>query len=109
MSIIQQAIAHFSNKAVHKVEVPEWGTTLYVKNLNLDDRSKISSRADGNTTDYMVYAVIFGAMDEKGEPVFTIEDKPMLRTRCDPAVVTRIANAVLDVKSKSEEEREKNS
>lgn len=108
MSLIEIAKAHFSSKAVRSLEVPEWETTVYAKPLTLDDRARMAARADGNGTDYLVYAVIFGVTDEKGEPVFTLEDKHALRKQCDPEVVSRVANFVLEAKTKNEAEREKN-
>lgn len=108
MSLIEQAKAHFSTKEVRKLEVPEWGATLYCKPLTLDDRAKIAARADGNATDYLIYAVIFGATNEQGEQVFGIDDKLALRRQVDPEVVSRVANFILSSETKTEEGREKN-
>lgn len=107
MSILDSAVEHFSSKKIRAIEVPEWGVKLFAKNLTLDDKSKMLSRSSGNSADYMVYAVIFGALNEKGDPVFTLEDKAALKTKVDPEVLSRVANFILDG-SKNEEEREKN-
>lgn len=108
MSVIEQAKAHFSTKEVRKTKVPEWDTTIYCKPLTLDDRAKIAARAEGNATDYLVYAVIFGSTNEQGEMIFGIDDKLALRKQCDPQVVSRVANFILSSETKTEEEREKN-
>ena len=108
MSLIDVAISHFSNKQVREIYVPEWDVTLYSKNLSLDDKTKWYTRANGDSADYLVYAVIFGITDEKGDAVFDIGDKVKLRRNTDPEVVSRIANFVLDVSAPTEEEREKN-
>lgn len=108
MSLIDFAVEHFSSKEVRKIEVPEWDTVLYSKNLTLDDRAKWLSRANGDSTDYMVYAVIFGLTDDKGEPVFDIGDKGKLRRNVDPDIVAKLANFVLQVAGPEEEDREKN-
>lgn len=108
MSIIDKAVQHFSSKVRREVHVPEWDVTLYSKNLTLDDRAKWLARADGDTTDYLVYAVIFGLTDESGEPVFDIGDKVKLRRHVDPEIVSKLASFVLDVSAPTEEEREKN-
>lgn len=107
MSLIDKAVSHFSSKTQREIDVPEWGVTLRAKNLTLDDRSKWMTRADGDTTDYMVYAVIFGLTDQKGEPVFDVGDKVKLRRNVDPDIVSKLASFVLNL-TDSQEELEKN-
>ena len=106
--LIDSAISHFSNREIRKLEIPEWETTIYAKNLTLDDKARWLARANSDGTDYMIYAVIFGAMDEKGDPVFDLEDKVKLRRQVDPDIVARLANFVLNIEQE-EKEREKNS
>lgn len=107
--LIDSAIAHFSNKEVRKIEIPEWDTTLFAKNLTLDDKARMLKRAADDNSDYMVYALIFGLTDDQGEPVFSLEDKVALKRKVDPDVVTRLAAFVLASESQTEEDREKNS
>ena len=73
--LIDTAVSHFNTKAIRKLYVEEWDVTVYTKNLSLDDKSKWMSRADGDTTDYLVYSIIYGTTDEKGESLFDIGDK----------------------------------
>jgi hypothetical protein len=108
MSLIDKAVQHFSSKGLRKIEIPEWEAELYAKNLTLEDRAKWLTRADGDTTDYMVYAIIFGLIDKDGNQVFDVGDKIKLRRNVDPDIVTRLANFVLLVSGESEEDREKN-
>lgn len=108
MKLIESAVQHFSNKAIRSIHIPEWDVTLYAKNMTLDDKAKMYARSNGNGTDYLIYAVIFGLQDKDGEPPFTLEDKVALKTKVDPEVVSRLANFVLQTEAKSEEEREKN-
>jgi hypothetical protein len=108
MSLIDKAVQHFSSKGLRKIEIPEWDAELYAKNLTLEDRAKWLTRADGDTTDYMVYAIIFGLIDKDGNQVFDVGDKIKLRRNVDPDIVTRLANFVLLVSGESEEDREKN-
>ena len=108
-SLIDAAVAHFSNQEVRSMEVPEWGVKIFAKNLSLSDKAKWLARSKDDTTDYMVYAVIYGAVDEKGEPLFDVGDKPKLRNSVDPEVLSTVANFVLKLAADSEEEREKNS
>lgn len=94
--LIDSAVAHFSGKEVRSLRVDEWDTTLYSKNLSLEDKAKWFARADGDNTDYLVYALIFGVTDENGESVFDIGDKVKLRRHVDPEVLSKVANFVLD-------------
>ena len=105
--LIDNAVSHFSSKAVRKLRVDEWDATLYSKSLSLEDKAKWLKRADGDTTDYLVYAVIFGVTDESGEPVFDVGDKLKLRQKVDPEVLSKVANFVLQYED-DEEGREKN-
>ena len=104
--LIDSAVAHFSGKEVRSIRVDEWDCTLYSKNLSLEDKARWFARADGDNTDYLVYALIFGVTDEKGEAVFDLADKVKLRKSVDPEVLSRVANFVLQIEE--EEEREKN-
>jgi hypothetical protein len=104
--LIDTAISHFSNREIRSLEIPEWETTIYSKNLTLDDKARWLARANNDGTDYMIYAVILGATDENGDQVFGLEDKVKLRKQVDPDIVAKIANFVLQVET--EEDREKN-
>ncbi len=104
--LIESAVSHFSNKEVRSIRVEEWDCTLYSKNLSLEDKARWYTRADGDNTDYLVYALIFGVTDKDGEAVFDIGDKVKLRKSVDPEVLSRVANFVLQIED--EEEREKN-
>jgi len=106
--LIDEAVAHFSNREVRSIEVPEWNVKLYAKKLTLDDKSRWAKRAEGDATDYIVYACIFGLQDDKGEQVFGLEDKVKLKKSVDPEIVTRLGNFALALDAESEEEREKN-
>jgi hypothetical protein len=95
--LIDNAIAHFSSKEIRSLRVDEWDCTLYSKNLSLEDKAKWFARADGDNSDYLVYALIYGVTDENGEPVFDVGDKVRLKKKVDPEVLSRVANFVLDI------------
>jgi hypothetical protein len=108
MKLIESAISHFSNKQIRSLLVSEWETTVFAKNLTLEDKAKIYARSNGNSTDYLIYGLIFGLTDEKGDSVFTLEDKVALKTKVDPEIVSRLSNFVFNTEGKTEEDREKN-
>jgi hypothetical protein len=103
--LIDKAVAHFSSKAIRELDVPEWGSKLFAKNMSLDDKAKWYARADGDASDYLLYAIIFGVTDEKGDPIFNIGDKHKLRNKVDPEIISRIANWVVAHDDDSEEIR----
>ena len=73
--LIENALAHFNSKDLRKIEVPEWEVSLFAKNLTLDDKAKMLRRADSDNTDYLIYAVIFGLVDENGDPARLLDCK----------------------------------
>jgi hypothetical protein len=108
MKLIEKAVSHFSTKSVREIYVDEWETKLFAKPLSLEERSRLFGKGDGNNIEYMVNACIHGLLDDKGEKVFDIGDKPKLMKAVDPEIVTRLALFVLNTEADSEEEREKN-
>lgn len=108
MKLIEKAISHFSSKERRELHVPEWDATVYSKNLTLEDKSAWLKRANGDTWEYMLYAVIYGLVDEKDEPVFDLGDKPKLKKSVDPEIVGKLAGFVLETAGETDEDREKN-
>lgn len=108
MKLIEKAIAHFSAKERRELYITEWETKVYSKNLTLEDKSSWLKRADSDTWEYMVYAVIFGLVDENDEPVFDLGDKPKLKKSVDPEIVGKLASFVLETAGENDEDREKN-
>lgn len=106
MSVLDKAISHFSKKEVRSIEVPEWECTVYARNLTLEDKAKWITRSDGDNVMYLVYALIFGAMDKDGESIFDIGDKVKLMRNVDPEVLARVSGFILA--SQEAEELEKN-
>jgi hypothetical protein len=107
--LIDIAVSHFNSREVRQMQIPEWdNVTVYAKNLSLEDKHKWLKRAKGETDEYLLYAVIFGLVDENGEQVFDLGDKFKLKTNVDPELLSKIANFVLEVSAPTEEEREKN-
>ena len=108
MSVIEKAIQHFSAKERREIYIPEWDVTLYSRNLTLENKGLWLKRADGDSTEYMLYAVIDGLENEDGSNAFDVGNKKELQTGVDPDVVTRLATFVLETSGPTEEDREKN-
>lgn len=107
--LIDLAVEHFSSLGVREVVIPEWGDTrVFMKNFSLEDKAKLSSRAQEDTWDYLCYTVIFGLVDGEGNPVFDIGDKIKLKRFSSSGVIERLATAILAHQAESEEDRTKN-
>lgn len=110
--IIEMARAHFRADDRRRIEVPEWGApgaplVLFAPPVTLLDKQVLHGRyKDGGIQAMYVHALILKAQREDGAPAFTLEDKPQLMRSVEPAVVERIAEAILA--SRSVEDAEKN-
>jgi len=108
MSLIDVAVEHFNSKPIRSLEVKEWGVTVYAKNATLNDKSSWLKRAENDSTKYMVYAIIFGLVDEKGNALFDVGDKHKLMNHVDPEIVGKLSGFVLETAAEDPEEAEKN-
>lgn len=110
--IIDRARLHFRPDERRRIEVPEWGEpgapeVLWAPPCTLADKRVLHNRyKDGGLQEMYVHALIMKAQKEDGTPAFTLEDKRALMTSVAPAVVERIAEAILD--SAGVEDAEKN-
>lgn len=100
MKAIDRAKSHFSTLATKTIEVPQWADetgqplTIYVQPLTVKDREHLTKieKSVGAGLELIVHGIIRHARDAKGELLFTLEDKPDLMNRVDPAVVLSIGN-----------------
>jgi hypothetical protein len=108
MSVIDNAVAHFNSKEVREKYIPEWDVTVFAHPLNMEQKGKWLAMAKGSNTDYLIYAVIYGAKNKEGKAIFTIEDKPTLKSKVDSDVLSEVAVFILGNSELPEEDREKN-
>lgn len=110
--IIDRARLHFRADERRVIEVPEWGEAgqplmLYAAPCTLADKRVLHNRyKDGGLQEMYVHSLVMKAQHEDGKPAFDLADKRALMTSVDPAVVERVAEAILA--SASEEDAEKN-
>lgn len=103
MRTIEKARAHYQGKPVRKIEVPEWGDDsgpliIYAHPFTLRDQGKLAQYSNAsNSSESLADLLIMKAMDEKGDALFTIEDKHLLRTQVDASVVARIASEIMRI------------
>jgi hypothetical protein len=110
MSILEQAEAHFDGIGRRSISVPEWGkegkpaVITWMPMTVLQQRAVLAGKDPG--PELKVDVLILKAQDENGNKLFSEMDKHRLMTKVDPAVVDRIATAIL--KAPNVDETEKN-
>ncbi len=87
---LRDQILSANDAALHPVEVPEWGCTVYVPVLTLDDDAAVKKAAAA--ADTRVAAAVFAIRDADGRQVFSDDDGPAL-ARKSMAVVNRVIAA----------------
>jgi hypothetical protein len=104
MNVIERAKAHFKSLQVKTVEVPEWGDEkepliIYIEPFTLKDKAKLQavSRMTGSEIDALVELIVLKCLDKSGEPIFTIEHKPILRNSVDATILERISSEIMRV------------
>ncbi|MBQ9402115.1 MAG: hypothetical protein IJU38_07060 [Clostridia bacterium] len=94
------------------VDCPEWGGTVHVRGLTAGERSSISRRVKaGDQQDLEISVVIFGAVDQNGDRLFTKADRDQLKQKSN-TVVNRLARRILELSGGDDEtmsETKKNS
>ncbi len=112
MKAIQRAKDHFNSIQVKRIEVPEWGDekgpfVIYSKPFTLRDQGKLQyATKNSNESEMLAELLLMKCLDEKGDSIFTIEDKITLKTAVDANIIARIAAQIMMV---SPQELEKNS
>lgn len=100
MELRERIKMEFDQRPMASTMVPEWGEAgvpleVFARPLTLAELSKIQKYADGDEVLLSVYTVIFKALDNSGELLFTLADKHLLLNGADPAAVGRLANWIL--------------
>jgi len=107
LKAIERAKAHFDSLDIKKINVPEWGEDgqsllIYSKPLTLQETSKLYRMAQDDDMAMLAYVLIYKALDENGEKIFSLEDKQTLLTKVDRNVLIRVSNEIMAEKSPDE-------
>ena len=106
MSVIDQAIQHFSSQDSKTINVPEWNVTFLVKPLNLDEQRRLWEKSKVSEIDAIVDLIIMKCLTEDGsKKAFKLEDKQKLLTQCDPNVLDRLSKQITGDTSIPEEKK----
>lgn len=96
MKAIDKAKAHFNTLEIKRIDVPEWDLVIYAKPLNLFETKKLMKFANDDSVEMLAYVVMLKSLDEKGDPLFTLEDKHALLNDVDKDVLARVANDIMN-------------
>lgn len=110
MSVLSRAAIDAASNDVttEDVEVPEWGGTVRVRRLTVDEIVGIMLRAanaeNGNRSSLLFYVVSCAAVDESGEPLWPTEaDVRALRGKRSLTVVQRLFEATMRLNNMTED------
>lgn len=108
MSIFgERAAAHYGNLSRRTIEVPEWGASaseplvIHARPPSVIDAQAIFKAGAESSFEIYVEAIIRLSEDEKGNKLFDIGDKPLLR-RASKDVVERVGAELLRKRSGAE-------
>jgi hypothetical protein len=93
--IKERARAKFANRETHKVEVPEWGVTIFYKTPNLATLGMVKSESGENQVEMQARLVVACATDETGERIWTKAEYLDLMNFVDPGPVMRISTEIM--------------
>jgi hypothetical protein len=110
----ERAKAHFADRGMQNVDVPEWHGKIFYKTPNLAVLKRVMADSKGDAIEAQARIVVACATDENGEKIWSSPEYQDLMKSVDPGVVARIANAImanvnLDFSPASMADDEKNS
>lgn len=101
MSIIDQAVAHYSNQERLIISVPEWGAKdnplqIHVFPMTMAEVNMIQriSKKDASNIEHAANIIVIKARDAEGNRLFKLEDKDALMEKADYRVVARITEEI---------------
>lgn len=97
MGALSEAIkAHGKSIARRELTITEWGVTVYVHPLTVEDRNQQIKTAQKDPYLSFIDVIVAACRNDQGARVFDIEDKLTLKKHADPRVVERVAAYVLE-------------
>lgn len=114
MSIKDNALAHFGNKAgkMKEIFVPEWdGSIFYLPVLTVPELSavaKLQGKDGSMTLEALAEVMVLRARNEDGSLIWTKGDLFDINSRYDGEVVARVAGELLETTIAETESKAKN-
>ena len=101
--IIQNMRDHWNSLNTDEaLEVPEWKITIYKQPMNMQQKGKLFKKMEADPIEGLVYVLIQLALDQKGNNLYTLENKQFLLTRTDPDLLSSIATWLMQTPSKKD-------
>ena len=94
--IKERARAQWAERSGGTVEVPEWDTTIHFKTPNLATLKTISNESNRDPIEIQARLVAVCATNDKGDRFFSKAEASELMTHYDPAIISRIAAAIME-------------
>jgi hypothetical protein len=100
MKAIERAKAHFAEQDVKVIVVFEGGEDdkplkIYSKPLTLAETSKLYKMSKEDDLTMMAYVLIYKALDENGDKLFTLDDKSSLLNNVDQEILVSVATQIM--------------
>ncbi len=91
------AIAHYRDRLrgeKSKVEVPEWGVTIYWSAWTLEEKNRCFN-GGAFTPEMLADVLIAKALDENGKAMVSPAERTEIMGEWDPQIVERVARTIL--------------
>ena len=110
--VLDIAVEHFANQGTRKIKVNEWKDdegkpiVVHVTPMTLAEKKRLYHGSKSDDVSVLADCVIMKAQDEKGNRMFSVEDKKTLMYEVDPDVLSELASKIM--LTPSPEDYEKN-
>tara|TARA_X000001382_G_scaffold114433_2_gene92769 strand:- start:105 stop:431 length:327 start_codon:yes stop_codon:yes gene_type:complete len=102
-SVIENMRDHWNSlDSNNSKEVPEWKVTFYKQPMNLKQKGKLFKYMNDDPIEGLAYVLINLALDEKGDNIYTLENKQFLMTKVDPDLLSEVATWLMETPSKKD-------
>mgnify|MGYP001200103553 FL=1 len=91
MKAIEKAKSHFDLQDIQSYYVEEWDLKIFWKPLTLGETAKLFKVSKEDSLTMMAMVLIYKALDEEGNKIFSIDDKPALLNNVDRNVLVKVA------------------
>jgi len=108
MTVLNKARGHFKDQLageMNAIEVPEWETTIYYKNVStfIQEQKVIELHGKGELVAALVETLIQKALDKNGKNLFSNADRDVLMREVDPNVIIRVCTEINAAKASGEQ------
>ena len=103
MSAIDKIRDHYNSLSKGESKYfEEWDLTFYKEPINLEKKGRLFKKMELDPIEGLVYVLIQLALDQKGNNLYTLENKQFLLTRTDPDLLSSIATWLMQTPSKKD-------